>query len=48
MRLTFTKSQQEFEPIPINVDALEVIESVKLLSFDISSDLPWNIHFKLM
>ena len=45
--LSFTKSQQEFEPILINVDALDMIGSVKLLRFDISSDLPWNIHINV-
>ena len=45
--LSFTKSQQEFEPILINVDALDMIGSVKLLGFDISSDLPWNIHINV-
>ena len=45
MRISFTKSQQEFEPILINGDALEVVDSVKLLGINISSDLTWNIHF---
>ena len=45
--LSFTKSQQEFEPILINVDALDMIGGVKLLGFDISSDLPWNIHINV-
>ena len=44
MRISFTKSQQEFEPILINGDALEVVENVKLLRLNISSDLTWNIH----
>ena len=44
MRISFTKSQQEFEPILINGDALEVVESVKLLGLNISSDLTWNIY----
>ena len=44
MRISFTKSQQEFEPILINGDALEVVESVKLLGPNISSDLTWNIY----
>ena len=44
MRISFTKSQQEFEPILINGDALEVVDSVKLLGLNISSDLTWNIH----
>ena len=44
MRISFTKSQQEFEPILINGDALEVVDSLKLLGLSISSDLTWNIH----
>ena len=44
MRVSFTKSQQEFEPILINGDALEVVNSVKLLGLNISSDLTWNIY----
>ena len=45
--LSFTKSQQEFEPILIDVNALHMIGSVKLLGLDISSDLPWNIHINV-
>ena len=44
MPISFTKSQQEFEPILINGDALEVVDSIKLLGLNISSDLTWNIH----
>ena len=44
MRISFTKSQREFEPILINGDALEVVDSVKLLGLNISSDLTWNIY----
>ena len=44
MPISFTKSQQEFEPILIDGDALEVVVSVKLLGLNISSDLTWNIH----
>ena len=45
MRISFTKSQREFEPILINGDALEVVDSVKFLGLNInSSDLTWNIH----
>ena len=44
MRISFTKSQEEFEPILINGDALEVLDSVKLLGLNISSDLTWNIY----
>ena len=44
MRISFTKSQQDFEPSLIYGDALEVVDSVKLLGLNISSDLTWNIH----
>ena len=44
MRISFTKSLQEFEPIPINGDSLEVVDSVKLLGLNISSDLTWNTY----
>ena len=45
MPISFTKSQQEFEPILINGDALEVVDSVKLLGLNISSDLTWNANY---
>ena len=44
MRISFTKSQQEFEPILINGDALEAVDSVKLLGLNISIDSTWNIY----
>ena len=44
MRISFTKSQQEFEPILINCDTLDVVENVKQLGLNISSNLTWNIH----
>ena len=44
MRISFTKSQQEFEPVLINGDALDVVDSVKLLGLNSSSDLTWNIY----
>jgi len=44
MQISFSKFQREFEPILINGDALEVVENVKLLGLNISSNLTWNIH----
>ena len=44
MRISFTKSKQEFEPIRINGDTLDAVENVKLLGINISSNLTWNIH----
>ena len=43
MRISFSKFQQEFEPILINGDVLEVVEKVRLLGHNISSNLTWNI-----
>ena len=44
MQISFTKSQQEFEPILINGDTLDVVENVKLFGLNVSSNLTWNIH----
>ena len=44
MRVSFTKSQQQFEPILINSHTLDVVENLKLLSLNISRNLTWNIH----
>ena len=44
MQISFSKFQKEFEPILINGDALKVVENVKLLGLNISSNLTWNIH----
>ena len=44
MQISFTKSQQKFELILINGDALEVVDIVKLLGLTIFSDLNWDIH----
>ena len=43
-RISFTKSQREFDSILINGDTSEVIENVKLLGLQIASDLTWNTH----
>ena len=39
MRISFTKSHLEFDPFLINGDALEVVDSVKLLGLNISSEI---------
>ena len=44
MQFSFAKSQQESELICINSDAIEVVDSVKLLVLNISSDLTKEIH----
>ena len=47
MRISFSKFQHEFEPILINGDALEVVENVKLLGLNISSNI-LSILMKLL
>ena len=44
MQFSFAKSQQESELICIYSDVIEVVDSVKLLGLNISSDLTWEIH----
>ena len=44
MPISFTKPQQEFEPIVIHSNTLDVVENVKLLGLNTSSNLTWNIH----
>ena len=39
IQISFAKFQQEFDPILMNGDALEVLENVKLLGLNISSNL---------
>ena len=44
MQFSFAKSQQESELLCIYSDVIEVVDSVKLLGLNISSDLTWEIH----
>ena len=44
MQFSFAKSQQESELLCIYSDVIEVVDSVKLLGLNISSDLTWKIH----
>ena len=36
--------EQDFDPICVNRQTLETVNSVKLLGLDISSDLKWNVY----
>ena len=44
LRISFARNEPEFDPICVNCQTLETVNSVKLLGLDISSDLKWNIH----
>lgn len=44
LRISFAKSEPEFDPIWVNHQTLETVNSVKLLGLNISSDLKWNAH----
>ena len=44
MQFSFAKFQQESELLCIYSDVIEVVDSVKLLGLNISSDLTWEIH----
>ena len=44
LRISFAKNEPEFDPIWVNRQTLETVNSVKLLGLHISSDLKWNVH----
>ena len=44
LRISFAKNEPEFDPIWVNRQTLETVNSVKLLGLNISSDLKWNVH----
>lgn len=48
LRISFSKSPPDFDPITINNKQLEVVESVKLLGMHISNDLKWNSHISVI
>ncbi|CAB4034046.1 RNA-directed DNA polymerase from mobile element jockey, partial [Paramuricea clavata] len=48
LRISFSKSPPDFDPITINNKQLEVVESVKLLGMQISNDLKWNSHISVI
>ena len=44
LRISFAKNEPEFDPIRVNRQTLETVNSVKLLGLNISSNLKWNAH----
>ena len=42
--ISFAKNEPEFDPIWVNRQTLETVNSVKLLGLNISSDFKWNGH----
>ena len=44
LRLSFSKNEPEFDPIWVNRQTLETVNSVKLLGLNASNDLKWNVH----
>ena len=44
LRICFSKSPPNFDPVEINGKPLELVTSAKILRLNVSSDLKWNIH----
>ena len=44
LRTSFARKKPEFDPVSVNRQALETVNSVNLLGLNISSDLKWNVH----
>ena len=44
LRISFVRKEPEFDPICVNRQTLESVNSVKLLGLNITSDLKWNVH----
>lgn len=44
LRISFGKNQPEFQPILVNGQELEVVQSAKLLGVTVTSYLSWNEH----
>ena len=42
LRIGFSKSDQIFDPVKVNDTNLEVVDTVKLLGLNLSSDLRWK------
>ena len=43
LRMSFARNEPEFDPILVNRQTLETVNSVKLLGLNISGDLKWNV-----
>ena len=44
LRISFARNEPEFDPIWVNGQTLETVNSVKLVGLNISSDLKGNVH----
>lgn len=44
LRITFSHSRKNFDPIKVNDQDLECVEQAKILGLQISCDLTWNNH----
>ena len=44
LRISFAKTEPKFDPIVVNSNPLEIVETAKVLGFNISCDLKWNAH----
>ena len=44
LRIGFNRNAPQFDPILINNNPIEVIESAKILGLYVSSNLKWNDH----
>ena len=44
LRISFAKDQQDFHPIVIDGQSLEVVKSAKLLGVKLTNNLRWNEH----
>ena len=43
--ITFSHSRKNFDPVKLNGQDLELVQQVKILRLQISSDIMWNSHW---
>ena len=43
-KISFRRNEPEFEPICVNPQTLETVNSVKLLGLNVSGDIKWNVQ----
>jgi hypothetical protein len=44
LRISFARTNPQFDPVMVNDKPLEIVQHAKLLGLNISSDLKWNFH----
>ena len=44
LRICFSKSPPNFDPVEINGKPLKLVTSARILGLNVSSDLKWNVH----